>query len=69
MSSVEAGEERCPNCGESDDTCACCTSCDGNGYIEDGGCGGGCEFCRPFPRCGACRGSGKREMELAKGYP
>lgn len=51
----------CRECGEPPDSCGCCNACEGQGYFEDGGCGGGCDFCRPFPRCGACRGTGKKD--------
>lgn len=50
---------QCHNCGEP--ACKCCPDCEGDGYHEQAGsCGGGCEFCPPFPTCGACRGTGKR---------
>lgn len=53
----------CVNCGDfvdgNEPACECCPSCNGQGFTEDGGCGGGCDFCRPFPKCDACGGSGK----------
>ena|ERR1041385_1625431 len=48
-----------PLCKGCDDADRDCQYCGGQGFIEDGGCGGGCEYCRPFPRCGACDGTGK----------
>lgn len=56
----------CRNCGDTteprDDeaACECCPECEGQGCIEQAGsCGGGCEFCPPFPKCYACNGTGK----------
>lgn len=54
---IDGAPEPCSRCDEID--CNCCQNCDGEGYISDSGCGGGCEFCRPFPRCANCRGTGK----------
>lgn len=50
----------CPACGVAEGDCRCCLECGGEGFVEDGGCGGGCEFCRPFPLCSACNGKGVR---------
>lgn len=57
----------CSNCGEPfepDDygaCCECCPACEGQGCIEQAGsCGGGCDYCPPYPRCYECMGTGKR---------
>lgn len=44
---------------ESDEVLLECGECGGDGCISDGGCGGGCEFCQPFPMCNACNGTGQ----------
>jgi hypothetical protein len=57
QSAEDAGGPACEMCGGVD--CDCCQECCGTGYLEDGGCGGGCDFCRPFPMCSGCGGKGK----------
>ena len=45
----------CPECREEQHICG---DCGGEGYLSDGGCGGGCEYCRPWPKCGTCGATG-----------
>jgi len=46
----------CGDCMEDEHVCG---ECGGEGYLSDGGCGGGCEYCRPWPTCGTCGGTGR----------
>lgn len=59
VSEETESEEVCELCERPFDGCLCCEMCGGQGIVEDGGCGGGCEFCHPFPTCPDCEGSGR----------
>ncbi len=65
---VHVDEAVCLSCEYPERMCGCekfeavCGDCGGQGFVEDGGCGGGCEFCRPFPKCNACAGTGRADV-------